>query len=121
MPVSLTYEIAKPSAESTEPKRRAKQAVLNGEVKTLKEYRELEKALRQANEDKQLLGQLLTEERNKPLVQLLRMVLGFELNLTGKICAVPFVQITERPENIRPREMRSLLSYNSKKGGDYYK
>ncbi|MCA1184795.1 hypothetical protein [Bacillus licheniformis] len=41
LPVSLTYEIARPSAESTEPKRQAKQAVLNGEVKTLKEYREL--------------------------------------------------------------------------------
>lgn len=66
LPVSLTYEIAKPSAESTEPKRQAKQAVLNGEVKTLKEYRELEKALRQANEDKHTLGQLLMEERNKP-------------------------------------------------------
>jgi len=41
LPVSLTYEIARPSAESTEPKRQAKQAVLDGEVKTLKEYREL--------------------------------------------------------------------------------
>ncbi|PRO41489.1 hypothetical protein [Bacillus sp. LLTC93] len=41
LPVSLTYEIARPSAESTEPKRQAKQAVLDGEVKTLKEYRQL--------------------------------------------------------------------------------
>lgn len=41
LPVSLTYEIARPSAESTEAKRQAKQAVINGEVKTLKEYREL--------------------------------------------------------------------------------
>lgn len=88
---------------------------------TVRELREVKKALRQANEDKQILGQLLTEERNKPLVQLLRMVLGFELNLTGKICAVPFVLITKRPGNRRSRETRSLLSYNSKKGGDYYK
>ncbi|WP_088293992.1 hypothetical protein [Bacillus mycoides] len=65
LPNNLTYEIAKPSAESTEPKRQAKQAVLSGEVKTLKEYRALEKERRQANEDKQILGQLLTEERNK--------------------------------------------------------
>lgn len=65
LPVSLIYEIAKPSAESTESKRQAKQAVLNGDVKTLKEYKELEKELRQATEDKQVLGQLLTEERNK--------------------------------------------------------
>ncbi|GIP55273.1 hypothetical protein [Paenibacillus vini] len=48
LPVSLTYEIAAPSAESTEPKRRAKKAVLSGEVKTLKDYRELVKRLEQA-------------------------------------------------------------------------
>jgi hypothetical protein len=50
LPVSLTYEIARPSAESTEPKRQAKQAVLNGDIKTLKEYRELEDRLRKAEE-----------------------------------------------------------------------
>ncbi|WP_061576456.1 hypothetical protein [Bacillus licheniformis] len=62
LPVSLTYEIARPSAESTEPKRQAKQAVLNGEVKTLKEYRELlaekeaaEAALKQAEQEADLL------------------------------------------------------------------
>src|SRR5690606_5099176 len=32
LPVSLSYEIAAPSAESTEPKRQAKRAVLNGDV-----------------------------------------------------------------------------------------
>ncbi|MDM5188592.1 DUF3102 domain-containing protein [Bacillus sp. DX4.1] len=32
---------------------------------TVRELREVKKALRQANEDKQVLGQLLTEERNK--------------------------------------------------------
>ncbi|MBG9915230.1 hypothetical protein ABD67_09955 [Bacillus sonorensis] len=62
LPVSLTYEIARPSAESTEPKRQAKQAVLNGEVKTLKEYRELlaekeaaEAALKQAEREADIL------------------------------------------------------------------
>ncbi|MCP6682924.1 pGP6-D family virulence protein [Bacillus nakamurai] len=64
LPVSLTYEIARPSAESTEPKRQAKQAVLNGEVKTLKEYRELlaekeaaETALKQAESQRTLAEQ----------------------------------------------------------------
>ncbi|MCR1994486.1 hypothetical protein NSA31_22365 [Bacillus subtilis] len=64
LPVSLTYEIARPSAESTEPKRQAKQAVLNGEVKTLKEYRELlaekeaaEAALKQAESQRTLAEQ----------------------------------------------------------------
>lgn len=41
LPVSLSYEIAAPSAESSEPKRQAKRAVLNGDIRTLKEYREL--------------------------------------------------------------------------------
>ncbi|MCE4941038.1 hypothetical protein [Bacillus velezensis] len=64
LPVTLTYEIARPSAESTEPKRQAKQAVLNGEVKTLKEYRELlaekeaaEAALKQAESQRTLAEQ----------------------------------------------------------------
>ncbi|MCU6709296.1 hypothetical protein M6D81_11320 [Paenibacillus sp. J5C_2022] len=41
LPVSLSYEIAAPSAEKSEPKRQAKAAVLNGDITTLKEYREL--------------------------------------------------------------------------------
>jgi len=39
LPVSLSYEIAAPSAEATEPKRQAKRAVLNGDIRTLEEYR----------------------------------------------------------------------------------
>ncbi|WP_242193471.1 hypothetical protein [Bacillus cereus group sp. BfR-BA-01492] len=66
LPKKLIYAIGSSNSESTEPKRRAKQAVLNGEVKTLKEYKELERSLHQAEEDKRKLGQLLTEERNKP-------------------------------------------------------
>lgn len=41
LPVSLSYEISAPSSESTEPKRQAKQAVLNGDIRTRKEYLEL--------------------------------------------------------------------------------
>lgn len=65
LPVSLTYEIAKPSSESTEPKKQAKEAVLNGEVKTLKEYKELEAKLRKAEEDKCLLKTKLKQEKEK--------------------------------------------------------
>lgn len=50
LPVSLTYEIAAPSAESTEPKRQAKAAVLEGDITTLKEYREMVKRLEEAEE-----------------------------------------------------------------------
>ncbi|UAL15297.1 hypothetical protein KY998_11345 [Bacillus paralicheniformis] len=77
LPVSLTYEIARPSAESTEPKRQAKQAVLNGEVKTLKEYRELlaekeaaEAALKQAEREADILRDKLERvEEAEPEIQ----------------------------------------------------
>ncbi|MCV9367298.1 hypothetical protein OIO07_03320 [Bacillus paralicheniformis] len=77
LPVSLTYEIARPSAESTEPKRQAKQAVLNGEVKTLKEYRELlaekeaaEAALKQAEREADILRDKLERvEESEPEIQ----------------------------------------------------
>src|SRR5699024_8045755 len=45
MPVSLTYEIAKPSSESTPAKTQAKTEVLAGDIATLKEYRERIKEL----------------------------------------------------------------------------
>lgn len=45
MPVSLSYEIAKPSAESTPAKSQAKSEVLAGDIATLKEYRERIKEL----------------------------------------------------------------------------
>lgn len=40
LPVSLTYEIAKPSAESTPAKAQAKSEVLQGDITSLKAYRE---------------------------------------------------------------------------------
>ncbi|WBC27027.1 hypothetical protein [Bacillus subtilis] len=70
LPVSLTYEIAKPSSESTESKKQAKEAVLNGEIKTLKEYKELEAKLRKAEEDnKNLSYELNQEKKNKTVVE----------------------------------------------------
>lgn len=57
LPVSLTYEIAKPSAESTPEKAQAKSEVLAGEIDTLKEYRariaELEAKAKRAESDKE--------------------------------------------------------------------
>lgn len=38
LPVSLSYEIAKPSSESTPEKAQAKTEVLSGDITTLKEY-----------------------------------------------------------------------------------
>ena len=40
MPISLTYEIAKPSAESTVAKSQAKAEVLDGKIDTLKAYKQ---------------------------------------------------------------------------------
>lgn len=54
VPISLLYEVAKPSAESTQAKAQAKQEVINGDIDTLKEYREriaeLESQTKQATE-----------------------------------------------------------------------
>ncbi len=70
LPVSLTYEIAKPSSESTESKKQAKEAVLNGEIKTLKEYKELEAKLRKVKEDnKNLSYELSQEKKNRTVVE----------------------------------------------------
>lgn len=70
LPVSLTYEIAKPSSESTDSKKQAKEAVLNGEVKTLKEYKELEAKLRKVEEDnKNLSYELSQEKKNRTVVE----------------------------------------------------
>lgn len=68
LPLSLSYEIAKPSAESTEAKAQAKVEVLDGTIATLKEYREriaeleaqalqVESARRQADERAELAEQ----------------------------------------------------------------
>ncbi|WP_149093358.1 hypothetical protein [Paenibacillus terrae] len=48
LPISLSKHISAPSAESTEPKRQAKAAILNGEVRTLKDYRALVQKLEEA-------------------------------------------------------------------------
>ena len=61
LPVSLTYEIAKPSANEE-----LKQKVLAGEITTLKQYRELEEKLKRVEEEKQRLASQLEQERNKP-------------------------------------------------------
>lgn len=47
LPVSLSYEIAKPSADEE-----LKKKVLDGEVKTLKEYKQLEKRLKEEEENR---------------------------------------------------------------------
>lgn len=50
MPVSLTYEIAKPSADATPAKAQAKAEVLSGEITKLKQYKERIKELEQQSE-----------------------------------------------------------------------
>jgi hypothetical protein len=61
LPVSLVYEISKPSANEE-----LKQKVLYGEIKTLKELNEVRQALKQAEEEKKRLKHLLEEEKDKP-------------------------------------------------------
>lgn len=57
LPVSLTYEIAKPSAESTPAKAQAKAEVLNGDIDTLKKYRERIAELERENAEKEQRAQ----------------------------------------------------------------
>lgn len=58
LPVSLTYEIAKPSAESTPAKAQAKEEVLAGEITKLKQYKariaELERKAEKAEQQAEL-------------------------------------------------------------------
>ncbi|MGG4142994.1 hypothetical protein ABEW34_07660 [Paenibacillus algorifonticola] len=56
LPVSLSYEIAAPSAEATVPKRQAKAAVLAGDITTLKEYREMVAKLEAADQQRAALA-----------------------------------------------------------------
>src|SRR5690625_606423 len=72
LPVSLTYEIAKPSAESTPEKAQAKSEVLAGDITTLKEYRErikeLERKAEQAEQEAEVhrnLSERLAEEKEQ--------------------------------------------------------
>ncbi|WP_054949197.1 hypothetical protein [Numidum massiliense] len=61
LPNNLIYEVAKPSAESTPAKAQAKAEVLDGEIDTLKEYREriaeLEAEAKRAESDKEAAEQ----------------------------------------------------------------
>lgn len=64
-PKSIQYEMSKPSANEE-----VNQAVFNGDVKTHKEYKELEKQLKQQKEDKaQLESQLEQAKRSESIAQ----------------------------------------------------
>ncbi|UXU53173.1 hypothetical protein [Staphylococcus arlettae] len=64
-PKSLQYEMSKPSANQE-----ANQAVFNGDIKTHKEYKELERQLKQRDEEKsQLESQLEQAKRSESIVQ----------------------------------------------------
>ena len=65
MPISLTYEIAKPSAESTPAKTQAKSEVLAGEIETLKEYRERIKELERKAEQAEQAAEIERRERER--------------------------------------------------------
>ncbi|CCJ32851.1 hypothetical protein [Caloramator australicus] len=65
LPVSLTYEIAKPSADEE-----LKQKVLAGEIKTLKEYKELLKAKQEAERKAEIEEEKARElQRQKELLE----------------------------------------------------
>ncbi|MGO2040902.1 MAG: hypothetical protein ACTH2I_12680, partial [Staphylococcus equorum] len=64
-PKSLQYEMSKPSANQE-----ANQAVFNGDIKTHKEYKELERQLKQRDEEKsQLESQLSQAQRSESIAR----------------------------------------------------
>mgnify|MGYP000876372259 CR=1 FL=1 len=69
LPVTLTYEIAKPSAESTPAKSQAKAEVLDGKIDTLKAYKqriqELETQAQLAEEKRKQAESLAETARNE--------------------------------------------------------
>lgn len=68
LPVSLSYEIAKPSAESTIAKSQAKAEVLDGKIDTLKAYKQRIQELEtqaQLAEEKRKQAELLAESARK--------------------------------------------------------
>src|SRR5690625_335599 len=65
LPVSLTYDIAKPSAESTPAKAQAKAEVLAGDIDTLKEYRERIKELESRAEKAKQQAEAERKERER--------------------------------------------------------
>src|SRR5690625_2309997 len=65
LPVSLTYDIAKPSAESTPAKAQAKTEVLAGDIDTLKEYRERIKELESRAEKAKQQAEAERKERER--------------------------------------------------------
>ena len=65
LPVSLTYDIAKPSAESTSAKAQAKAEVLAGDIDTLKEYRERIKELESRAEKAKQQAEAERKERER--------------------------------------------------------
>lgn len=68
LPVSLTYEISKPSAESTIAKSQAKSEVLDGKIDTLKEYKQRIQELEsqaQLAEEKRKQAESLAETARK--------------------------------------------------------
>lgn len=61
LPLSLSYEAAKKSADPN-----LKEKVLSGDIKTHKEYKELERQLEELKEREKALSEKLEEEMNKP-------------------------------------------------------
>ena len=65
LPVTLTYEIARPNSEDTPAKTQAKSEVLSGEIESLKEYRERIKELERKAEQAEQQAEAERKERER--------------------------------------------------------
>lgn len=85
LPPSLRNEVAKPSAENTPAKAQAKSEVLNGDIDTLKAYREriaeLESQAKQATEQAESARQI-AEEKAQRIEQVFGEQTMYDANVT---------------------------------------
>ncbi|TKI67908.1 hypothetical protein FC756_12050 [Lysinibacillus mangiferihumi] len=110
LPVSLTYEIAKPSAESTPAKTQAKSEVLDGSIDTLKAYREriaeLESQAKQATEKAEQAESALqiAEEKAQRMISIFSELDGKAVsgrfNKFGIKALYEIAQFTEQQRNL---------------------
>lgn len=88
LPISLTYEVAKPSAESTPARTQAKLEVLDGKIDTLKAYREriteLESQAKQATEkaERAESARQIAEEKAQRIEQVFGEQSMYDANVT---------------------------------------
>ena len=110
LPVSLTYEIARPSAEATPAKTQAKSEVLAGDIATLKEYRERIKELECKAEQAEQQAEAERKERERLEVE------NEKLSNRDPEVITEYIE----KETSEPYDRRMDEPYSVERGRDFY-